>query len=61
MGCSDWFTVRVNTLGELDDALARASEHDSGSYIEVMLPVEDIPERASVEFLDRQYGMEEPG
>ncbi len=35
-GCDDWFTARVTTCGELDDAMKAASAHDSGAYIEVV-------------------------
>src|ERR1700751_4652336 len=36
LGCKDWFTARVTTLGELDAALARAATGESASYIEVV-------------------------
>jgi indolepyruvate decarboxylase len=35
-GCDGWFTARVTTCGELDDAMKSASAHNSGSYIEVV-------------------------
>ena len=34
LGCTDWFTARVETLGELDAALKAARERKSGAYIE---------------------------
>jgi indolepyruvate decarboxylase len=37
MGCKDWFTKKVTTLGELDEALATASNADTGVYIEVIV------------------------
>jgi len=37
MGCKDWFTKKVSTLGELDAALAEASKADTGVYIEVII------------------------
>ena len=37
MGCDDWFTARVTTLGELDAALADASKASTGVYIEVVI------------------------
>jgi indolepyruvate decarboxylase len=37
MGCKDWFTAKVTTLGELDEALATASNADTGVYIEVII------------------------
>lgn len=37
MGCKDWYTARVSTLGELDTALAKAGEADTGVYIEIIV------------------------
>jgi indolepyruvate decarboxylase len=36
LGCDGWFTARVATCGELDAALERAGQSDSGVYIEVV-------------------------
>jgi len=36
LGCTGWQTARVSTCGELDDALAMASQSDGGVYIEVV-------------------------
>lgn len=36
LGCDDWYTARVATCGELDDALAAATAAASGAYIEVV-------------------------
>ena len=36
LGCDGWFTARVTTCGELDEALKEASQNGSGSYIEVV-------------------------
>ena len=36
LGCTDWFTARVTTCGELDEALAAASTANTGCYIEVV-------------------------
>jgi indolepyruvate decarboxylase len=38
MGCKDWLTRRVTTIGELEDALAAINASDSAAYIEVMIP-----------------------
>ncbi len=38
MGCKNWFTARVATIGELETALATIASHDSAAYIEVMIP-----------------------
>ena len=43
LGCRDWFTARVTTLGELDAALARASTRESACYIEVVGGRMDFP------------------
>src|SRR5437773_1413981 len=43
LGCTDWFTARVETLGELDDALKAARESKSGAYIEVIGGRMDMP------------------
>ncbi len=36
LGCDDWFTARVTTCGELDQALSVAERRDSAAYIEVV-------------------------
>ena len=36
LGCDDWFTARVTTCGELDNALTRAGQEGSAAYIEVV-------------------------
>jgi indolepyruvate decarboxylase len=36
LGCDGWFTARVTTCGELDEALANAEKPNSGVYIEVV-------------------------
>ena len=43
LGCTDWFTARVETLGELDAALKAARESKSGAYIEVVGGRMDMP------------------
>jgi indolepyruvate decarboxylase len=43
MGCKDWFTAKVSTLGELDKALATASNSDVGVYIEVVVDQNEMP------------------
>jgi hypothetical protein len=32
LGCADWFTARVTTLGELDQAMKSARASKSGAY-----------------------------
>lgn len=36
LGCTGWYTARVTTCGELDDAMATARAHDGGVYVEVV-------------------------
>ena len=36
LGCDDWFTARVTTCGEFDQALKTASKGGRGAYIEVV-------------------------
>jgi indolepyruvate decarboxylase len=43
LGCADWFTARVTTLGELDDAMKSARASKSGAYIEIMGGKMDMP------------------
>jgi indolepyruvate decarboxylase len=43
MGCADWFTARVETLGELDAAMNTARESKSGAYVEIIGERMDMP------------------
>ena len=43
LGCGDWFTARVETLGELDAAMKAARESKSGAYIEIIGGRMDMP------------------
>jgi indolepyruvate decarboxylase len=43
LGCSDWFTARVETLGELDLAMRAARDSKSGAYIEIIGGRMDMP------------------
>jgi indolepyruvate decarboxylase len=36
LGCTDWFTARVTTCGEFDQALKTASQGDRAAYIEIV-------------------------
>jgi indolepyruvate decarboxylase len=36
LGCDGWFTARVTTCGEFDQALAAAARAQSGAYIEII-------------------------
>ena len=43
LGCADWVTARVETVGELDAAMQAARESTSGAYIEVIGGRMDMP------------------
>ena len=43
LGCADWVTARVETLGELDAAMKAARESRSGAYIEIIGGRMDMP------------------
>ncbi|WP_432735892.1 alpha-keto acid decarboxylase family protein [Maridesulfovibrio sp. FT414] len=45
-GMKGWFSAKVTTNRELDEALRKASESDSGSYIEVVTGMMSAPEMA---------------
>ena len=58
LGCKGWFTAKVSTLGELDEALAVASRGESACYIEVVGKKIDFPSGLAVanQHLDAMYG-----
>jgi indolepyruvate decarboxylase len=43
LGCQGWFTARVGTCGELDDALKTAEQADSAAYVEVITDAYEAP------------------
>lgn len=43
LGCADWITARIETLGELDAAMKAARESTSGAYIEIIGGRMDMP------------------
>ena len=43
LGCAEWFTARVTTLGELDNAMKSARAGKAGAYIEIMGGKMDMP------------------
>jgi len=43
LGCTDWYTARVTTLGELDDAMKAARASKTGAYIEIIGGKMDMP------------------
>lgn len=57
MGCREWFCTRVETVGELEAALVKARRHESGSYLELMIPeTESQPlPRAAIETIYKSH------
>jgi indolepyruvate decarboxylase len=43
LGCQGWFTARVSSCGELDDALKTAERADVAAYIEVVTDTYETP------------------
>ena len=43
LGCADWHTARVTTLGELDEAMKAARASKTGAYIEIIGGKMDMP------------------
>jgi hypothetical protein len=43
LGCADWYTARVTTLGELGDAMKAACADNTGAYIEIVAGKMDMP------------------
>ena len=43
LGCKDWYTARVTTLGELDEAMKAARASKTGAYIEIIGGKMDMP------------------
>jgi indolepyruvate decarboxylase len=47
LGCDDWFTARVATCGELDQAMEQVAQGDRGAYIEVVTDTYAAPPLAA--------------
>jgi indolepyruvate decarboxylase len=43
LGCQGWYTARVTTLGELDEAMKAARANKTGAYIEIIGGKMDMP------------------
>jgi indolepyruvate decarboxylase len=43
LGCQGWFTARISTCGELDDALKTAEQANGAAYIEVVTDAYEAP------------------
>ncbi|MCX5814747.1 MAG: hypothetical protein NTX75_00700 [Proteobacteria bacterium] len=37
MGCTNWFTAKVTTNAELEEAMKKAEMYDAGAYIQVVM------------------------
>jgi len=59
MGCAQWLSCRVATVGELEAALAAIETSDSGAYIEVMIP-EAESQPLPKEIIDQIYKFRTP-
>lgn len=59
MGCTEWLSRRVSTVGELEDALAAINAGDAGAYIEVMIP-ESESQPLPKEIIDQVYKFRTP-
>jgi indolepyruvate decarboxylase len=59
MGCTEWLSRRVSTVGELEDALAAINASDTGAYIEVMIP-ESESQPLPKEIIDQVYKFRTP-
>jgi indolepyruvate decarboxylase len=57
LGCEDWFTARVSTLAELDQAMETAATAGNGCYIELMTDTFAAPPLANKlrEHIDTLY------
>jgi indolepyruvate decarboxylase len=55
MGCRDWFTARVTTVGEMDQALVVAAQGNRAAYIEVVQGPADAPHSLPPQVLDSIY------
>jgi indolepyruvate decarboxylase len=43
LGCQGWFTARVGSCGELDDALKAAEQADGAAYVEIVTDAYEAP------------------
>jgi indolepyruvate decarboxylase len=43
LGCANWYTARVTTLGELDEAMKAARASKTGAYVEIIGGKMDMP------------------
>lgn len=43
LGCKDWFTAKVTTNGELEEAMCKANDGDTAAYIEIVTGEHDYP------------------
>jgi indolepyruvate decarboxylase len=58
-GCTDWYSTRVTTVVELEQALTAIKAHDGAAYIEVMIPNEES-QPLPPETIDRGYKLMTP-
>lgn len=54
-GCRDWYSVRVETVAQLSQALEVAGRGDRAAYVEIVLGAADTPHPLPDPVLDRMY------
>lgn len=59
MGCKNWITAKVATIGELETVMARINQANSPAYVEVMIPAAESAPK-SEEIKDRAYKLRTP-
>lgn len=59
MGCKGWFSAKIQTVGELEDALIKARHHNGGVYLEIMIPASES-QPLPKDVLERIYKLQTP-
>ena len=59
MGCKNWITAKVTTVGELDAVITRINQANSPAYVEVMIPASESAPK-SEDIKDRAYKLRTP-
>ena len=59
MGCKNWITAKVSTVGELEAVMSKINEASSPAYVEVMIPAAESAPKSD-EMKDRAYKLRTP-
>ena len=43
LGCKDWITEKVHTIGEIEKALDKIDAESKAAYIEICIDRDDVP------------------